>query len=224
MSRLCIPRMFLFVVALLPAGASLGGIVLIDDFSWPGTADHSSLPGESRAAFPPGTSGGSIIPLGGGSDIAADRGLFGETGNLTAGAGVLALAIPTGFVEFDWEVGGYHFSPKDIVVLENLQNLGTQDISLRVQLFQTFDGTNNIVGSAVVDIVLAAGETRDVAFSTVAGATDFVGFRLVNQSSSTFEGRLEGVIAVPEPSAAVLLLIGGIVVGFMRGRKNNTIA
>ena len=193
---------------------------MLDDFSSPGTATHMSAPGESRAVFPPGTTGGAIISLGGGSDIASDRGLFGSSNSLVAGTGTLDISIANGFVEFDWNVGGYDFHANGVstVVWRDLTNLGVEDIPLSMELFQTFDGTTNNVGTGVIDIVLAAGETRDVVFSTVGGATDFVGFRLGNESAiAAFAGRLGSISAVPEPSSAMATGLGAFL--FWRRRR-----
>lgn len=208
------------ILSLLLSNCSLAGFVLIDDFSLPNAANHVSAPGESRAAFPPGTSGGSIIPLSGGSNIALDRGLFGATNSLVAGGHTLELSIQSGFVEFDWDVDGFDFAASGVstVVWRDLTNLGTEAVSLQIELFQTFNGTDGNVGTGVIDVSLGAGETQDVAFDTVGGDTDFLGFRLSNGSTSSFSGRLGSVAAVPEPSSALTALGGFVIIAFRRRR------
>lgn len=208
------------IFSLLLSNCALADVVLIDDFSRPTAADHASVPGESRAAFPPGTSGGSIIALDGGSDIALDRGLFGATDSLVAGGNTLELSIQSGSVEFDWDVDGFDFANSGVptVLWRDLTNLGTEAISLRMELFQTFDGTDDNVGTGVIDVILSAGETRDIAFDTAGGETDFVGFRLLNQSASSFTGRLGSVTAVPEPSCALAAIGGFVIITFRRKR------
>lgn len=185
-------------------------IVLIDDFSWPGTATHGSLVGESRAAFPPGTSGGSILPLTGGSDIAKDRGLFGATNSLLAGADHLAISLAAvDFAEIDWDVHGFNFHANDTpwVMMTGLSNLGSERVDLTLELFQTSDGVNGNVGTGEIDVSLAAGATTNITFSTVAWETDFVGFRIINNSSTSFTGRISSFSAVPEPSSVLPLLL-----------------
>ncbi|MEZ6100765.1 MAG: hypothetical protein R3E01_17495 [Pirellulaceae bacterium] len=114
------------VVFLLSDVSSANAGTIIDDFSFPATSFQQSLPGESRAGFPPGATGGNILALSGGSDIARDRGLFGQAGALSAGGGGLILAVPTGFVEFDWDVNGYDRQPS-IGRLRNSVLSGTGD-------------------------------------------------------------------------------------------------
>ena len=192
---------------------------MLDDFVG---ITQSSLPGESRAAFPPGTSGGSIVDLVLGTDVASDRGLFGPAADLVVSNGNLEFSVAPGFVEFDWNVNGFDFAGSSVeaILWRGLTNESGQDVSLRFELFQTFDGTDSVFGTGPVDIVLLNGQTRDVQFDTVlAGETDFIGFRVVNQSNFTFNGTLDSVVAVPEPNSFGLIVFSMFVFS-VRRRKD----
>lgn len=177
-----------------------------DDFSDPASGSHASTPGESRAGFPPGTIAGTIFGLNSGTDIASDRGLFGSAGSLSVSNGLLNFSLPLGFSEIDWDVDGFDFNSEPMT-WNSLTNRSGQDIDLRIELFQAFNGTGSVVGLGAVGFTIANGETRDVTFSTLAGATDFLGFRIVNDTNATFIGSLEGINAVPEPSGLLLLSV-----------------
>ena len=210
---------YLFSVSIIfgfTTGYATAGVILIDDFSWPGASTHISIVGESRAAFPPGTTGGSILSLSSGSDIATDRGLFAATNSLIAGAGQLEISLAAvDFAEIDWDVEGYNFQANLMpnVMMNELTNLGTESVDLTLELFQTSDGVNGNVGTGTVDIRLAAGASTDIAFLPVAVNTDFVGFRILNTSANPFTGRIGSITAVPEPSIgfSLLLLFGTMV-------------
>lgn len=204
---------FFFLSAM--TSASFGQKLLIDDFLG---ATQESLPGESRAAFPPGTDGGSIVDIVLGTDVATDRGLFGPEADLRVFDGNLEFQVAPGFVEFDWNVEGFDFVDNGLetIIWRGLTNESGGDVSLRLELFQTFDGTGTVVGTGAVDIVLLDGETRDVEFNAIGGETDFAGFRLVNQSNFTFDGTLESVIAVPEPNLVGLLSMAAFAISYRR--------
>jgi hypothetical protein len=182
---------------------SLGNVnlsIVLDDFSEPFLGPHLSQPGESRAAFPPGTDGGSILAL---EPVAVDRGLFGPTGSLTVADGKLAISSLVGLVEIDWDTNDFSFDANEVIWRGVSNNTG-QEATFLVQPFQTFSGTDSVVGRGSTIFTLSAGETRDLRFDNLSGASDYTGFRIVNQTATPFSGTVESIGVVPRPN----LLLG----------------
>ncbi|MEM8911193.1 MAG: hypothetical protein AAGC97_05440 [Planctomycetota bacterium] len=188
-------------------------LVRIDDFSDPANGSQNAAQGDPRADFPVGTSGGSIMSLGGGTDIALDRGLFGESGQVSVSGGLLQFSFDAGIVSIDWDLDGFQFFNSGVpaIRLEGLTNTGGQTVSLSVQMFQLFNNGSNSVGSATQQFDLAGGASRDLFFTPINTETDFVGFRFVNSSPGvTFTGSLASVSAIPEPAAGLMTALTAV--------------
>ncbi|MEM9413356.1 MAG: dockerin type I domain-containing protein, partial [Planctomycetota bacterium] len=172
-----------------------GNSLLVDSFF-----GQTSAPGESRATFPPGTTGGTVSDLFSGTDVALDRGLFGSTSSLSIANEHLNFSVSQlSTAEFDWGVGGYDFLTNGFqsLILRDLTNDSSEDVTLIFELFQTFDGTGSNVGTGPVSVELASGETRDVVLSVASGETDFIGVRLFNQSNDHFNGTIRTALIGP---------------------------
>ena len=208
----------LSLLSLTLNAAAFGQSFVLDDFSFPNAGRHSSTPGESRAAFPPGTSGGAIFGLDSGVQVAVDRGLFGPVDSLWVTDGKLDLTLSS-LVEIDWDFAGFNFDNR-VVTWRDVSNTTNRDFTLLFEPFQTFSGTDSVFGRGGVTFTLAAGETRDFTFENLSGASDFTGFRILNQSGGTFTGSVESIVVVPEPASAMIFVFSICMFATTRRRPN----
>ena len=97
-----------------------------------------------------------------------------------------------------------------------MSNLSNQNATLLIEPFQSFSGTDSVFGRGGITFTLGAGETDDFEFGNLFGASDFTGFRIINQSGGTFNGSVQSIVVVPEPNCTALLVLLVLPVTFRR--------
>ena len=199
---------------LILGNVAFGQSFVLDDFASPNGGQHASVPGESRAGFPPGFSGGAIFDLAPNGQVALDRGLYGANNSLVVSNGALQLAVG-GITEIDWNFDGFNFNDRT-VVWRGVSNLSNQNATLLIEPFQSFSGTDSVFGRGGITFTLGAGETDDFEFGNLFGASNFTGFRVINQSGGTFNGSVQSIVVVPEPNCTALLVLLVLPVTFRR--------